>query len=74
MASSGAGDELKQIENEWVSAVKAKDAAKLGAILAESWVGLGWNGKITDKIGSEIASPGYLWPQFVRRHDAVRRR
>jgi ketosteroid isomerase-like protein len=48
-SSSSAADELKQIENDWAAAVKAKDAGKLGEILADSWVGLGWDGKITDK-------------------------
>src|SRR6266853_1061730 len=47
--NSAASDELKQIENDWVAAVKAKDAVKLGEILADSWVGLGWDGKTTDK-------------------------
>jgi ketosteroid isomerase-like protein len=48
-ASSGAADEITKIENEWVAAVKAKNSAKLGEILADSWAGIGWDGKITDK-------------------------
>ena len=39
----------KRSKTDWVAAVKAKDAAKLSEILADSWVGLGWDGKITDK-------------------------
>src|SRR5438067_1545779 len=34
-SANTAGDELKQIENDWVAASKAKDAAKLGEILAD---------------------------------------
>jgi ketosteroid isomerase-like protein len=50
-AASGGGvtDEITKIENEWVAAVKAKNSAKLSEILSDSWVGLGWDGKITDK-------------------------
>jgi ketosteroid isomerase-like protein len=44
-----AADELKQIENDWAAADKAKDAAKLGDILADSWVGIEWDGKTTTK-------------------------
>jgi ketosteroid isomerase-like protein len=42
-------DELKKIENDWVNAQKAKNADKLGEILADGWVGLDWDGKTTDK-------------------------
>jgi ketosteroid isomerase-like protein len=48
-AGNAAADELKQIENDWVDAVKAKNAEKLGEILADGWVGLGWDGKQSDK-------------------------
>ncbi|MGA2181385.1 MAG: nuclear transport factor 2 family protein [Bryobacteraceae bacterium] len=40
---------LKQIENDWVDAQKARNADKLGAILADDWVGLGWSGKTSNK-------------------------
>ena len=46
---NAAVDELKQIENDWEEAVKAKNAEKLGDILADSWAGLGWNGRREDK-------------------------
>jgi ketosteroid isomerase-like protein len=46
---NAAADELKQIENDWVDAQKAKNADKLGEILADSWVALDWDGKTTDK-------------------------
>jgi hypothetical protein len=48
-APNAAADELKQIENDWVDAQKAKNADKLGEILADSWVELGWDGKTTNK-------------------------
>jgi ketosteroid isomerase-like protein len=65
-SSSNAADELKQIENEWVAAVKAKDAGKLGEILADSWVGLGWDGKTTDKAKNlaELKAPGNSLDNF----------
>jgi len=46
---NAAADELKQLENDWVDAVKAKNADKLGEILADGWVGLSWEGKTADK-------------------------
>lgn len=64
--SGSSAEELKQIENAWVAAVKARDSAKLGAILADSWVGLGWDGKITDKAMNlaELKSPGNSLTSF----------
>ena len=65
-ARGSAAEELKQIENAWVAAVKAKDSVKLDAILADSWVGLGWDGKITDKAMNlaELKSPGNSLASF----------
>ena len=59
-AGNAAADELKQIENDWVDAIKAKNGEKLGDILADSWVGLGWDGKTSDKAKSlaDMKSPG----------------
>jgi len=48
-ADKKATDELKQIENDWAAAIKARDAAKLGDILADSWVAIEWDGKTTPK-------------------------
>jgi ketosteroid isomerase-like protein len=48
-SSASVSDELKQIENDWMAAAKTKDAAKLGAILADSWIGLEWDGRINNK-------------------------
>lgn len=49
VSSTAAEDELKQIENNWTSAQKTKDAGKLAGILADNWVGLGWDGKRSDR-------------------------
>ena len=53
-------EELKQIENDWVAASKAKDAAKLGDILADSWTALTWDGKKEDKAKAlaDMKTPG----------------
>jgi len=48
-ARNPATDELKQIENDWVEAIKARNADKLGEILADNWAGLSWDGKSSDK-------------------------
>jgi len=50
-AASGkaAEDELKQIENNWSDAQKTRNVDKLRDILADDWVGLGWDGEISDK-------------------------
>ena len=59
-SANAASDELKQIENDWVDAQKTKNAEKLGDILADNWVGLGWDGKRTDKAKAlaEMKTPG----------------
>src|ERR1043165_4272645 len=60
-ATSGSdADELKRIETDWTAASKSKDASKLSAILADSWVGLGWDGKTSDKakVLADLKSPG----------------
>jgi ketosteroid isomerase-like protein len=59
-ASTNNADELKQIENDWVAASKAKDANKLGEILADGWVGLQWDGKTIDKakVLGNLKAPG----------------
>ena len=59
-AAAGSADELKQLENDWMTAGKTKDAAKLGEILADSWVGLGWDGKTSDKAKAlaDLKAPG----------------
>jgi len=41
--------ELKQIENNWTDAQKTRNAEKLRDILADDWVGLGWDGEMSDK-------------------------
>jgi ketosteroid isomerase-like protein len=44
-----AEQELKQIENSWTDAQKSKNVEKLREILADDWVGLGWDGATSDK-------------------------
>jgi len=36
---------VKQLEHDWVDAAKAGDADKLGQVLADDWVTLGYDGK-----------------------------
>lgn len=40
---------VKQLETDWEEALKAGDADKLGGILADDWVSLGYDGKRTTK-------------------------
>jgi len=58
--ANAAADELKQLENDWEEAVKAKNAEKLGDILADSWAGLGWDGRREDKAKAlaDLKAPG----------------
>jgi ketosteroid isomerase-like protein len=42
-------DAIKQLEHDWTDAAKAADADKLGQILADDWIGLGPDGKTTNK-------------------------
>ena len=59
-SGNAATDELKQVESDWVEASKTKNADKLGEILADSWVALGWDGKRTDKAKAlaDMKTPG----------------
>jgi ketosteroid isomerase-like protein len=45
----GTADAIKQLERDWVNAQKAGDVAKLGQILADDWMGLGFDGTKTTK-------------------------
>jgi len=65
-SGSAASDELKQVENDWVDAVKTKNADKLGDILADGWVGIGWDGKTSDKAKdlAELKTPGNSLDSF----------
>jgi len=40
---------LKQLEHDWTEAEKAADTDKLGAILADDWIGLGFDGWMRTK-------------------------
>jgi ketosteroid isomerase-like protein len=65
-APTKAADELKQIENDWMDAVKTRNADKLGDILADGWAGLDWDGKTFDKVKrlADLKSPGYSLDSF----------
>ena len=65
-SGSAAADELKQMEHDWMDAVKAKNADKLTDILADSWVGLGWDGKTSNKAKAlaDLKSPGNSLDSF----------
>ena len=58
--ANAVADELKQLENEWMTAVKAKDAQKLGEILADNWTAISWEGKLIDKAKelADMKAPG----------------
>jgi ketosteroid isomerase-like protein len=43
-ATASTADAVKQLEHDWVDAAKAGDTDKLGAILADDWVGLEYDG------------------------------
>jgi uncharacterized protein (TIGR02246 family) len=43
-AGPSVSDSVKQLEHDWTDAIKAKDADKLGQILADDWVGIGPDG------------------------------
>jgi len=49
LAQKPAEEELKKIENNWTDAQKTKNVDKLRDILANDWVGLGWDGATSDK-------------------------
>lgn len=53
-------DQLKQIENSWTDAQKTRNTAKLGEILADNWIGIGWDGATSDKAKAlaDLKSPG----------------
>lgn len=58
--STNAADQLKQIENNWTDAQKTRDADKLRDILAENWIGIGPDGKTSDRAKAleDLKSPG----------------
>jgi ketosteroid isomerase-like protein len=47
--SSGAADAVRQLEHDWIDAMKAGDADKLGQIIADDWTGLSFDGKTSTK-------------------------
>ena len=67
-------DELRQIENDWVDAVKNRNADKLSDVLADGWVGLEWDGKTMDKAKmlADLKSPGNSLENIEMGHMRVR--
>ena len=65
-SADAAAAELKQIENNWVEAVKTKNADRLGDILANDWVEMRWYGvavrKMQDQAG--LKAPGNSLDSF----------
>lgn len=58
--------QLKQIETDWSAAQKARDTNKLGEILADDWVGIGPDGKSSDKAKAleDVKAPGNSLESF----------
>ena len=73
-AASATADDLRRIENDWVDAQKTRNADKLGEILADSWVALGWDGRRTDKAKAlaDLKSPGNSLDTIEMGHMTVR--
>lgn len=46
---SSVATQLKQIETDWLQAMKDGDAAKLGAIVADDWMGFNFDGSRATK-------------------------
>ena len=65
-AGSSSADELRQIENDWTAAEKARDADKLAEVLSDGWVGVEWDGKVIDKAAAlaDIKAPGNSLDSF----------
>ena len=56
---NAAVDELRQIENDWLNALKMKNVDRLGDILADGWIEMRWDGVTTDKneVLADLKSP-----------------
>ncbi len=48
-AAPATADTLKQLEHDWIDAVKGGDADKLSQIIADDWIGLGYDGAKSTK-------------------------
>lgn len=72
--AASVSDELKQLENDWTAAAKAKDATKLGAILADTWMAIEYDGKIIDKSKAlaDLKAPGNSLDTFEMGEMTVR--
>jgi ketosteroid isomerase-like protein len=43
--SPGVPQAIKQLEHDWIDAERTGDAARLSQILADDWIGIGYDGK-----------------------------
>lgn len=48
-AASGTAEAIKQLERDWIGAMKAHDIDKLSQIIADDWSGLGYDGSKSTK-------------------------
>ena len=48
-AQSKDADVLKQLERDWTDAQKTRNVEKLGQIIADDWIGVGYDGNKTNK-------------------------
>ena len=51
----GTAEAIRQLERDWTDAAKAVDTEKLGQIIADDWMGIGYDGKRATK-QEELAS------------------
>lgn len=60
VSGSSTAAELRQIEKDWTDAQKSRNVEKLGEILADNWIGIGWDGATSDKAKAleDLKSPG----------------
>jgi ketosteroid isomerase-like protein len=65
-AGPSISDSVKQLEHDWTDAMIAGDADKVGAILADDWVGLGPDGTTQTKTAflADIKGGGYKLTSF----------
>ncbi len=49
-AGPSISDSVKQLEHDWTDGSMANDADKVGAVLADDWVGIGPDGKTENKV------------------------
>lgn len=73
-AQKAVADELRQVENDWVSALKTKDVDRLSDILANDWMEMRWDGAVTTKeeVLADLKSPRNSLDSFEMGSISVR--